>query len=136
MNRTLPTPSPWSIPFWEGVNEGKLRYQFCTEAQRPVMYPKRLSPFTLKDTLEWRESAGLGTVYSFTVQRIGAPSGFEGELPYVIAIVQLDEGFQMMSNIITDDYENIECGDRVRVDFVTLKGQDNKLPVFTLEREA
>lgn len=133
----LPVPTEWSAPFWDGVNEGKLRYQFCAEAQEAVMYPKRLSPYTLRDTLEWCESAGRGVIYTFTIQRVGAPSGFADELPYVIAVIKLDEGFQMLSNVVGVDVDAnadaIHCGARVRVVFREIDG--STLPMFELEEE-
>lgn len=128
----LPESTHWSAPFWDGATEGKLLYQYCTEAQKPVMYPKRLSPFTLRDTLEWRESAGKGSVYTFTVQRLAAPGDFAEEVPYAIAVIQLDEGFQMMSNLIADDYDAVQCGDRVSVEFEPV-ASGGAVPVFRTE---
>lgn len=129
--RPLPVPTAWSAAFWEGAAQGMLLYQYCTVAEHPVMYPKRLSPFTLEETLEWRESAGTGEIYTYTVQRLGAPTGFSDELPYVIAVVRLDEGFQMLTNVVGADVESIRCGARVRVAFQDIGGM--KAPVFELE---
>lgn len=130
--RPLPVPTPWSAPFWEAARDGRLIYQFCTESERPVVYPKRISPYTLSDTLEWRESAGGGEIYTYTVQHLGAPSGFDDKQPYVIAIVRMDEGFQMMANVLTEHPEQVRCGDRVRATFVEA-ADDVKLLAFVPE---
>lgn len=133
--RPLPVSSAWSAPFWEAASQHKLVYQFCTAAQKPVMYPKRLSPHSLAETLEWRESAGKGEVYTYTIQRLGAPSGFAEELPYVIAVVRLDEGFQMLTNIVGERAEKVACGSRVRVVFSEAM-DGTVLPLFELDEAA
>src|SRR5437763_15125537 len=75
------------------LEKGELAYQWSPEADRAVFYPRVICPFTGSDRLEWRVSAGLGTVYATTVThpRDGAP--------YNVALVDCDEGFRLMSRI-------------------------------------
>src|SRR5947207_9473372 len=87
--------------------KGELAYQWSPEANRAVFYPRVLCPFTGSDRLEWRVSAGLGTVYATTVThpRDGAP--------YNVALVDCDEGFRLMSRIEDIAPEAVKIGMRV-----------------------
>ena len=75
------------------LEQGELAYQWSPEANRAVFYPRVICPFTGSDRLEWRVSAGLGTVYATTVThpREGAP--------YNVALIDCDEGFRLMSRV-------------------------------------
>lgn len=100
--------------FQAGCRAGRLLYQWDPVAGLPVFYPRVVCPGTGAKP-QWRESAGAGTVYSTTTVR---PRGGE---PYDVSLVDLDEGFRMMSRVRADD---VRIGMRVRVRF------DDGLPVF------
>lgn len=97
------------------------------------MYPKRFCPHCLSDDLGWRDSPGKGEIYAVTTQLAGPPTGFADRLPYVVAIIILDEGVQLMSNIVGDRATDAKIGDRVVVDFETTG--EAVLPVFRLVTE-
>lgn len=130
MSRPVPVPSPWSAPYWEAAKARRLVIQGCRSCNTLIMYPKRFCPTCLGEDLDWRPAVGTGEVYTVTVQRAGAPSGFEADTPYVLAVVRLDEGVQLMTRIVGDDAEGTQCGDRVSVDFEPLADTDMVLPVF------
>ena len=90
------------------VNKGELAYQWSPEAEKAVFYPRLICPFTGSDRLEWRVSAGLGTVYATTVThpREGAP--------YNVALIDCDEGFRLMSRVEDVAPEAVRIGMRVR----------------------
>jgi uncharacterized OB-fold protein len=90
------------------LDKGELAYQWSPEANRAVFYPRMICPFTGSDRLEWRVSAGLGTVYATTVThpREGAP--------YNVALVDCDEGFRLMSRVEDIPPEAVKIGMRVR----------------------
>lgn len=132
--RPLPKPTAWSQGYWDAAREHRFVIQECRSCDKPIMYPRRYCPHCLGEDLGWRTSEGRGEIYSVTVQTAGPPSGFEGRLPYVIAIIRLDEGVQLMSNIVGDGAENAKCGDRVAVDFEDVEGSDVVLPVFRLAK--
>lgn len=134
--RPLPTPSAWSEPFWAAAKEGRLVHQACAECGTVTMYPKRLCPSCLADAMTWRDASGHGEIYTFTEQVAGPPSGFENLVPYVVAVIRLDEGVQLMSNIVGPEAGSARCGDRVTVAFHREPGSDTVLPVFTLDRAA
>jgi uncharacterized OB-fold protein len=90
------------------LEKGELAYQWSTEANRAVFYPRVICPFTGSDRLEWRVSSGLGTVYATTVThpREGAP--------YNVALIDCDEGFRLMSRVEDIAPEAVKIGMRVR----------------------
>lgn len=130
MSRPVPTPSPWSAPYWQAAKAHQLVIQGCRSCNTLIMYPKRFCPHCLGEDLDWRQAKGTGEIYTVTVQRAGAPSGFESDTPYVLAVVKLDEGVQMMTRIIGPDAEAAQCGDRVTVEFEDIPDAQMTLPVF------
>ncbi len=114
-----PTPplDPWTRPYWEAARENRLLLQYCEKCARHIFYPRRYCPFCDNDQLSWVESRGLGHIYAFTVVYNNAPSAFLPDMPYVIAIVKLDEGVQMMSNIVGCSPEQVQSELRVEVVF-------------------
>jgi len=133
MTQPVPVPTRWSAPYWRAARERRFVIQGCRSCDQLIMYPKPFCPSCLGEDLDWRTSKGKGEIYTVTVQRAGAPSGFEDQLPYVLAVVRLDEGVQLMSRIVGDGAEGARCGDRVVVDFQEAPGADVVLPVFRLE---
>ncbi len=90
------------------LEKGELAYQWSPAAQKAVFYPRVICPFTGSDRLEWRVSAGLGTVYATTAThpREGAP--------YNVALIDMDEGFRLMSRVEDIAPEAVRIGMRVR----------------------
>jgi uncharacterized OB-fold protein len=114
-----PTPFPETAPYWAAAAEGKLLIKYCSACGEYHFYPRGLCPFCFSDETEWREAAGIGTIYSFSVTRRGAP-------PYAIAYVTLAEGPTMMTNIVDCDLDKIRIGQKVRLVF---KPSENGQPV-------
>ena len=99
--------SPLAV-YQQYLDRGELAYQWSQEAGRAVFYPRVICPHTGSDRLEWRVSAGLGTVYATTVThpREGAP--------YNVALIDLDEGFRLMSRVEDIAPEAVKIGMRVK----------------------
>ncbi len=112
-DKPLPQTTPWSQPFWDAAKEHRLLAQHCKECDRTVFYPKLFCPYCYSETLDWREISGEGEIYSFSVVQQHPPSAFQDDLPYVVAIVRLKDGPQMLTNIVNCDPEKIHCGMRV-----------------------
>ena len=106
------------------LDKGELDYQWSPEATRAVFYPRVICPFTGSDRLEWRVSAGRGTVYATTVThpREGAP--------YNIALVDCDEGFRLMSRVEDIAPEAVKIGMRVKFRVHRPGGDEPPHPVF------
>lgn len=100
--------------FWDGARRGKLMLQFCTETKRFQHFPRPVSLFTGRKTIEWREASGYGTVYSWTVTRSPWP-GHEQRVPYICAYVELDEGVRFLCNLVDCDENEVEIGMPVEV---------------------
>jgi uncharacterized OB-fold protein len=118
--KPVPVVQPWARPFWEATRAGKLVLQTCHDCDRPIHYPRIACPHCGSDNLGWRESQGRGTIYAFTVVQSNAPSAFIGDMPYVVAVIRLDEGVQMLSNIVDCNPQQLRCDQPVEVVFEPL----------------
>lgn len=115
--KPLPRPTAISAPFWEAAREGRLIVQHCSkcgDAQHP---PRPLCLECWNDVLEWKSATGLATVYSYTVAYRTSTKGYRDDTPYVVAIVETDEGARMTTNITGCDPTDVEVGMRVAVVF-------------------
>jgi uncharacterized OB-fold protein len=106
------------------LDKGELVYQWSPEANRAVFHPRVICPFSGSDRLEWRVSAGLGTVYATTVTH---PR--EGT-PYNIALIDCDEGFRLMSRVEDIAPEAVKIGMRVKLRVHRPGGDEPPSPVF------
>ena len=106
------------------LERNELAYQYSPEADRAVFYPRVLCPFTGSTRLEWKISAGLGTVYATTVVH---PQ--EGP-PYNVALIDCDEGFRLMSRVEDVAPDKVAIGMRVRFRVHQPGGDEPPCPVF------
>ena len=114
----IPVPTPETRPFWEAARRHELSLQRCRACGRHVFYPRGACPHCFSADLEWRRVSGRGTLHTFTVVQRGQ-RGFPLGPPYVIAIVELDEGARLMTNLVDvePDPEKIRIGMPVEVVF-------------------
>ena len=108
------------------LENGKLAYQRCADCSAAVFYPRVLCPVCGSGALEWRESAGRGTVYATTAVHS------RDRDPRNVALVDLDEGFRMMSRVESVPAEEVEIGARVSFE-VRHRDEDEPVAVFVLE---
>lgn len=99
-DKPLPVPDPVTKPFWDGLQQRELRIQRCTACGQGVFYPRTGCPNCGSRALEWIATAGRGTLHAFTIAHRGVPAAFKGSAPYVVAMVDLDEGARLMTNLI------------------------------------
>ena len=121
-----PRPSALTAPHWQGCAEGVLRVQRCADCQHYEFPPQPVCSACQSTRLEWVNSSGSGTLYSYTV--VHRPQRPEFEVPYVAAIIELDEGWHMLSNIVDCDINALSVGQRLQACFVP-RGQ-SFLPMF------
>ena len=127
--KTRPTLRGEEAPFFAAAAEGRLVIQRCPECKRAVFYPRTLCPHCHDGIPEWTDASGRATVYSFTVlHRAGLP-GFETDVPYVIAIVDLNEGVRVMANIVNVVPNDVRIGMPVSVTFER-RADDFVVPQF------
>ncbi len=117
-----------SVPFWQGCRSGELRYQHCAACGTANFPPTEHCRQCLSAELRWTQSAGVGEIYSWTVVHRPVTAVFEP--PYAPAIVTLDEGYQMLTNIVGVAPADLAIGMPVRVQFHAV-GDDVTLPYFT-----
>ncbi|HBY95408.1 MAG: Zn-ribbon domain-containing OB-fold protein [Ardenticatenaceae bacterium] len=127
--KPVPPIHPWTEPYWDAAKSGKLMIQCCQACHQNIFYPRLSCPFCFSDRIEWIECSGRGSVYTFSVVRNNPPSAFADDLPFVIAIVRLEEGVQMMTNIVACDPADVYCDMPVAVTFERLNDEIT-LPKF------
>ena len=96
--KPLPKATPETEPFWEGCKQGKLTLPRCRDCNQLHYYPRAVCPFCWSRNLIWEDLSGKGKLYSYVISHRPAP-GFQEETPYAIAVVELDEGPRMMTNL-------------------------------------
>jgi uncharacterized OB-fold protein len=115
--------SPYGT-FLEHCKKGELAYQFSTDDGKAVFYPRVAAPGSGSTRLEWRVSKGLGTVYSTTVVY------YKDDKPLNVALIDLDEGFRMMSRVEDIDALDVKIGMRVKVRIHPGDEKQPPYPVF------
>lgn len=115
--KPLPVSSPDSQPFWDGCRRHELLLQQCAECRAFWFPPSILCPECLSAAWEWTKISGRGRVYSFVIFHRVYHTGFTDEIPYVVAVVELEEGPRLMSNIIGCDPYAVHCEMAVEVVF-------------------
>jgi len=111
--RFEPPVSKVSEPFWEATREQRLVLQHCTGCGKAVWFPRVLCPHCGGRDLEWREVGGGGVVYAVSVQYKPAHPGLADRTPYAVALVDLDAGVRVMSNVFGCPAEDVTVGQRV-----------------------
>jgi uncharacterized OB-fold protein len=111
--REAPKWRSFSKPFWDATREKKLLLQYDPAIGKFQFYPRATSIYTGRRNLEWRESAGMGAVHSFTIARRARPP-FQGKEPFFIAVVTLDEGVNVMGNMVDCGMNEMKIGLRVK----------------------
>jgi uncharacterized protein len=129
---TEPVPTPETEVFWAGTLAGELRIQHCNDCGKYYFYPRPFCRYCQSKNVEWRPVAGTGRLVSYIINQRPVPPA-AADQPQVIALIELDEGPRMLSNIVGVEPapENLPLDSRVRVEFEP-RGQQ-ALPVFRLE---
>jgi uncharacterized OB-fold protein len=125
--RIEPPVTPTSEPFWEATRQRRFLLQWCTDCDRAIFFPREVCPRCQGGRLEWRPSAGTGAIYTYTVEH--HPQNPNLTAPYAIALIDLDEGVRMMSNVVGCPSEAVQVGMKVRITWEVLSDGRN-LPQF------
>ncbi len=122
--RKIPAPRvlPETKAFWEAANTGQLLVKKCLDCGKFHHYPRDICPHCLSANTAWEKALGTGKVYSFSTMG-------KGEAAYTLALVTLDEGITMMTNLVDCDVSAVQINQRVRVVFKPAGGQ--AVPMFT-----
>jgi uncharacterized protein len=103
-------------PFWEATKRDELLIQYCPQCGAYQFYPRIVCKKCFSD-VEWVASEGTGTVYSYSVVHKVFNPEFKDKVPFIVALITLDEGPRMMTNLVGVDLENVKIGMHVVVDF-------------------
>jgi len=126
MRRLMTEPSALSSEFWKAAADHRLVLPRCNETGQFFFPPERCVPGTDNPDWSYAESAGRGKVYTFSV--VHRPVSPDFEAPYVLAVVDLDEGVPILTNIVDCAPEAMSVGMPVQVTFLDVDG--GSLPVF------
>jgi uncharacterized OB-fold protein len=122
--KPVPQPSKTSRPFWEAAKRHELMLQRCEACGKFIYYPRARCPHCFSGRLLWRKCSGKGTLYSFTVVHRPSTRLF-ADAPYVLAIVELEEGPRMTTNIVAPP-------EKLKVDMPVTVYFDDVTPECTL----
>jgi len=116
-DKPLPAIDVESGPFWQAARDHRVAIMRCRACSRHFFYPRELCPHCHSAATEWVTASGRGTIYTFTIARRPAGPAFKADVPYVVALVELEEGPRLMTNIVTRDVEGVRVGQSVKAVF-------------------
>jgi len=128
--RPLPVPDGDTKPYWDAAKEHRLTIQRCQNCHEAIFYPRSLCPHCMSDRIEWIAASGKGTIYSYTVVH-QSPAAFADIVPYVVALINLDEGVRLMSRVVDSAPADVKIGAPVEVVFEDVTPEIS-LPQFRL----
>jgi uncharacterized OB-fold protein len=125
----LPTPDPETQPYWDAAKEGRLLIRRCNACKRAYFYPRDFCPHCWSEDVAWEEASGRATLYTWSVVRRNDLPPWGERVPYVAAVVDLEEGPRMMTNVEGVDFDALAIGMPLVVDFRP-ETDDITAPIF------
>lgn len=129
MNRPLPILDDVNAPYYEGTKAGELRLCHCKACDELFVFTHAWCPRCWSLELDYKVASGRGTIETFSVIHQAPYESWQEKVPYVLALVMLDEGIRMMSNIVDCSPDDVRIGMPVTVGFEDREGV--MLPVFS-----
>ena len=132
LQRPLPTPiTPEAKPYWEGLRQQKLMLPRCRACGKAHHYPRVICPFCHSADLEWIQASGRGRLFSFEIAHQILNKAFKVKLPVVLALVELEEGPRLMTNLVNvaADPAALKCDMPVEVVYEK-QTEEITLPMF------
>lgn len=121
-DKPVPRPSEDTTEFWDTCNDDRFLVQRCTDCGHERFYPAAVCPNCWNTEWEDIELDGNGTVESFTVVHRAPTEAFEGETPYVVALVTMGSDMTVMANVLAEP-EEVSVGDAVELTWESRDGQ-------------
>ena len=125
----LPTIEDESRPFWDAAKDRRFLIVRCRACRHAHHYPRPFCPFCWSDDVMWEDANGQGTLYTYSTVYVNDLFPFRDELPYIAAVVDLDEGPRVMTRLVGVDEHDLRVGMPVVVDFEQLT-DELTVPVF------
>ncbi len=128
-SKAVPVPTPDTERYWQGTARGELWIQRCGACGRSYFYPRGGCPHCSSTDVTWTRASGRARLHTYVISHRPAP-GFARGTPYAIAVVELEEGPRMMTNIVgvANTPEQLDLDMALEVDFEP-RG-DQMVPVF------
>jgi uncharacterized OB-fold protein len=98
--KPIPFPDNVTSAYWDAAGENKLLIQQCIDCGTRQFFPQSYCRNCLGENIEWIEASGKGKVYTFTIVKRPPTARFQEDVPYVVALIELEEGVRMMSNVV------------------------------------
>jgi len=115
--RILPAATPLSQPYWDGARAHRLLFQRCRACATAWHPPMPMCPACHASEFDWQPASGGGSIYTFTVVHHPTHPAFQDQVPYVVAVIELDEGPRVVTNIKNCPPQAVRAGMRVNVFF-------------------
>ncbi|HEX7038199.1 MAG TPA: Zn-ribbon domain-containing OB-fold protein [Pseudomonadales bacterium] len=96
----LPQPTVETEPYWQGCREGRLLLQRCTACGNWQFFPRLFCVVCERGSLEWQPASGRGAVESLTVVHVPLSEAYAADVPYLVALIRLEEGPRVMANLV------------------------------------
>jgi uncharacterized protein len=125
----LPTIEDDSRPFWDAAHEERFLIRHCQACGEYSHYPRTFCPTCWSEDVEWFEASGRGTLYTWSTVFMNDLPPFNERLPYIAAVVDLDEGPRVMTNMVDCDGASLSIGMKVRAVYRPIS-DDVTVPVF------
>lgn len=134
-SRLVPEPTPDTMPYWEGLNEGKLLLQQCAGCGKVRHYPRPVCDACHSFEIRWVEALEQGTIHSWTITHHPFHDAYRSDLPCTLVTVDLEEGVRMLGRLHAPADTRLEIGMPVRLVFEKAK-PGLTLPGFVLAAPA
>lgn len=118
-SKPAPVPQPESDAYWEAAARGELLVQACVACGEYQFYPRNFCTSCGSRDVEFRKASGRASLYTFAIVHQPPHPGFANDVPYIAAIVELEEGVRMPTNIVgvEPEPENLSIGMPLVVEF-------------------
>lgn len=125
----LPTPDAETQPYWDAARAGRLLVRRCADCGAHHFYPRPFCPACWSERVEWVEASGRATLYTYSIVHVNDLPPFPERVPYVAAVVDLEEGPRMMTNVEGCDFGDLRVGMPLQVHFRAISDEVT-IPVF------
>jgi uncharacterized OB-fold protein len=125
----LPTIEEENRPFWEAAKEERFLIARCQDCGRSHHYPRPFCPYCWSERVEWEQASGRATLYTYSTVYVNDMAPFAEQLPYVAAVVDLEEGPRFMTTIVDVEPSELRIGQPLEVAYRQID-EDLTVPVF------
>lgn len=129
MEKPFPIITPDNAPFWEGCRNGQLLLQRCTDCAAWRYPPAPVCPRCATTAAAWTPTSGAGRIHSFVIYHRAFHLAYVAEVPYAVALVELDEGARLLLRVVDCPLAILTIGARGEIRFIRFTDEIS-LPVF------